>query len=261
MTLSDRMKLYEARQQQWFLPGLPVIVRLDGKSFHAWTRKAGCKKPFDLKLMVAFNLACVALIEESGARFAATQSDEISLLLWRGDDWRSQIYCEGKPHRLVSVLASVLTRHLGASYRNDRVEPPLFDARTFSLPSFDEAANYFRWREQDAIRNSIAGLAQVHFSTRQLHGKSGDEMREMLLEAGHPWEKLTPREQRGAYFGRRQVLKELDAETLAKIPPEKRPEGPIERHEIQQLHLPPWAEIEDPIETIIGESARVGPDR
>lgn len=54
-----------------------------------------------------------------------------------------------------------------------------FDARVFSVPERD-VANYFVWRQQDAIRNAIASLGQAHFSAKELHGKSTEDIKEML---------------------------------------------------------------------------------
>lgn len=43
--LGDRMKQYEQVTQVRLIRRMPVILRLDGKSFHRFTR--GFKKPFD----------------------------------------------------------------------------------------------------------------------------------------------------------------------------------------------------------------------
>ena len=55
---------------------------------------------------------------------------------------------------------------------------------------------------------------------------------------------------------RRLVFKELDAETLAKIPPDKRPAGPIERHEITTVELPPLADMDHRVATLFGRAAQ-----
>lgn len=282
MKLSERMKGYEHAQQQYFIPGLPVIVRLDGKCFSSWTR--GLDKPFDQRLMDAFDAVTQGLVKVSGARLAHTYSDEISLLLYV-DNHESQIYCQGKPQKLITVLASTLTLLFQSAtngWRKDRrthgadfcdvaaapmgMPPAYFDARAFALPSLDEAANYFRWRELDAIRNSVSSLAQSYFSPTWLKGMSGDQMKTELrkitaaqesLPAGKvepitTWESLSPRETRGQYVARRKVFKELDAETLVRIDEGHRPDGPIERHEVQLLDMPPWATLTNPAEVLLG---------
>ena len=44
-SLSDRMKSYEYITRNYLTRKLPVILHLDGKAFHSFTR--GFKKPFD----------------------------------------------------------------------------------------------------------------------------------------------------------------------------------------------------------------------
>jgi hypothetical protein len=63
-----------------------------------------------------------------------------------------------------------------------------FDARAFTIPDPVEVENYFIWRQQDAVRNSIQGLAQAHFSAKQLHGVNTSAAQELLFqEKGINW--------------------------------------------------------------------------
>ena len=50
-TLGDRMKHFESCFDYKFIRSLPMIVRLDGRAFHSWTRKTHCTKPFDHQMM------------------------------------------------------------------------------------------------------------------------------------------------------------------------------------------------------------------
>ena len=47
--LGDRMKTYENVTRAHLVHRMPVIIRLDGKAFHSFTR--GFQKPFDAVLM------------------------------------------------------------------------------------------------------------------------------------------------------------------------------------------------------------------
>lgn len=49
--LAKRMKKYEAVSKGTLMARMPVILRLDGKAFHTYTR--GFRRPFDSILMVA----------------------------------------------------------------------------------------------------------------------------------------------------------------------------------------------------------------
>lgn len=43
--LAERMKMYESVAKTKLMHRNPVIIRLDGKAFHTFTK--GCRKPFD----------------------------------------------------------------------------------------------------------------------------------------------------------------------------------------------------------------------
>ena len=74
-----------------------------------------------------------------------------------------------------------------------------FDSRAFNIPK-EEVCNYFVWRQQDWVRNSIQMLAQHHFSHKQLHGKNQADMHEMLHEVGVNWADLLPILKNGRTF-------------------------------------------------------------
>lgn len=54
-----------------------------------------------------------------------------------------------------------------------------FDARIFNLP-LDEVTNYFIFRQQDALRNSVSGFARKYYSTKQLQGVNNTTKIEMV---------------------------------------------------------------------------------
>ena len=72
-----------------------------------------------------------------------------------------------------------------------------FAACVFNLPR-EEVTNYFNWRQQDAIRNSIQMVGQAHFSQTELDGKCNQEIIEMLIQQKDiDWNKLETYKQRG----------------------------------------------------------------
>ena len=46
-TIGDRQKLYEQLPDGRLLPGVPVLLRLDGRTFHTFTKGLGT--PFDVR--------------------------------------------------------------------------------------------------------------------------------------------------------------------------------------------------------------------
>ena len=80
-SLGERMKEnYENRAKTYLVRRMPVIIRLDGKAFHTFTR--GLKKPYDEIFHKAMNETTKYLCENiQGCVLGYTQSDEITLIL------------------------------------------------------------------------------------------------------------------------------------------------------------------------------------
>ena len=198
-SLGDRMKGYE-RAAKTTLPGrMPVVVRVDGKAFHTWTR--GLTRPFDDGFMDAMDGVAVSLCEEmQGAVLAYVQSDEISVLLHNYKRLASAAWFDNEVQKIVSVSASIagaeMTR-LSADVFGGWMRRAVFDARVFVLPEAD-VCNYFVWRQQDAARNSIQMVAQSLFSQRELHGKDCRVLQEMIFQkGGQNWNDLPIGKRRG----------------------------------------------------------------
>jgi tRNA(His) guanylyltransferase len=64
-----------------------------------------------------------------------------------------------------------------------------FDSRAWTIPDPIEVENYFIWRQQDAIRNSVTMLASAYASHKELHGKSASDRHEVIHKAGDNWAK------------------------------------------------------------------------
>ena len=78
-----------------------------------------------------------------------------------------------------------------------KLDSAMFDSRVFTLPK-EEIVNYFIWRQQDATRNSIQMVGQANFSHKQLHGKSCNDIQEMLFqEKGINWNDIPTYQKRG----------------------------------------------------------------
>ena len=73
----------------------------------------------------------------------------------------------------------------------------MFDSRAFTIPTKAEVENYFIWRQQDTVRNSISSVAQSLFSPKELHGKKTNDMQEMIFQKGANWNDFEPKKKRG----------------------------------------------------------------
>ena len=108
--LGMRMKNnYETITKYRLTRRTPVIIRIDGKSFHSYTR--GFQKPFDPILMKSMQRTMQSLCENiQGCVLGYTQSDEISLLLVDYKDLNSQAWFDNEVQKICSISASLATK-------------------------------------------------------------------------------------------------------------------------------------------------------
>jgi len=168
----DRMKGYESSDR--FIPLLPVIARIDGKRSSKWTK--GLDRPYDFSFNQLMIEVTRELVKETHARIGYTQSDEITLVFY-AEDYKSQLYLDGKEQKMVSILASIAAAFFNHKKdlflpAHDGYGPARFDARVFNVPNLTEAARAVLWREQDATKNAVSMAAQHRFSHNSLEGLS-----------------------------------------------------------------------------------------
>lgn len=205
-SLGDRMKRYEEVPRTSLTPRMPMIIRVDGRAFHTYTR--GFERPWSTSIRDAMTAAASDLLREvSGAKIAYLQSDEISVLVTDYDALGTQTWFHGVAQKICSVTASIATAAFNAAMAEIRVATAegkiarltgaTFDSRCFGVPR-EDVTNYFVWRQRDAEKNSVSMLAQSHFSHSQLQGKSGSAKQDMLMrEHGVNWNDLDPWKKRG----------------------------------------------------------------
>lgn len=166
------------------------IVRLDQRCGHTYTSKL--IKPFDGEYQYAMDQAAIALgAEIPGFRFAYGQSDEVSVLFSDFDKIESECWFDGNVQKLASVSASIFTAHFNYvrwGQGHSRKGLGYFDARVFTIPDRIEVMNYFRWRNEDCIRNSISSAALSVLSPKELHKQSSSDRLRLMEEKGKPWD-------------------------------------------------------------------------
>ena len=215
--LAKRMKQYEAVPKNTLTRRTPVIIRVDGRAFHTFTR--GFKKPFDDVLMQAMQDTMKYLCENiQGCVLGYTQSDEITLILVDYKKLNSEAWFDYEVQKMCSIVASMATLEFNRSMKrravmfvNQKTEEEttrndiyrqfgvyskavnkgaMFDARVFNLPK-EEVTNNIYWRQLDASRNSIQMLGQAHFSHKELQHKTCNQIQDMLMtQKGINWNDL-----------------------------------------------------------------------
>lgn len=222
MALDERFRETEDTPGWWlshYEPPEQVLIRLDGVNFRRLTHKL--KKPYAPDFSAAMIVACQHLAKQCNAWVAHTHSDEMSFLLYN-EDPKSEYFMGGKHEKIISVLASeacywLMTLTKGMA----KIGHPVFDCRAYRPMSWWEALDYFLWREWNAERNSVAGLAQRHFSHKELQGKNQHQMKKMLREQRHiVWEDHLPFHMRyGTFFVRGHTERRFSPDEIEKLPP------------------------------------------
>lgn len=199
--LDERMKSYEQVFHLHLVRRVPVIVRVDGRSFHGVTRNWPGAGPFLWSFMDAMTKAARGVADDmQGFRVAFIASDEASFLLTDYEKLSTEAWFGYDLQKVVSIAAGVMTRWFNAQAAGVGGGLGVFDARAFNVPR-EDVSNYFLWRARDWSRNSVQMYARAFFSHSQLHKKGVPEMHEMLHGIGKNWTTdLVPRTRNGTWL-------------------------------------------------------------
>ena len=221
--LGQRMKTYEAVSQHYLMKRTPVIIRVDMKAGHTFTKHLN--KPWDNIFQKSMQETMKFMCENiQNCVFGYTQSDEITLVLTDYKTLTTDAWFSYRTDKLCSISASIATLRFNFVFAceaskwcddyfeawhhseeedkyletlNDCINKgAMFDARCFNIPK-EEVTNLIYWRQVDAVRNSIQSMGQAHFSHKQLMNKNTKEVRQMLEDNGTLWEDRPVAERRG----------------------------------------------------------------
>ena len=224
--LGTRMKtFYEQIPKTKLMRRTPVIIRIDGKAFHTFTR--GFQKPFDEVFIKTMQETTKYLCENiQGCVLGYTQSDEISLVLVDYQRFETSAWFDYEIQKMCSIAASMATMVFNKFFENNvddyrfskwdgvskyeegteeyiktllkAVEKgAMFDARVFNIPK-EEVTNCIYWRQLDASRNSIQMVGQANFSHKELQNKSCNDIQDMLmLQKNINWNDFPTYQKRG----------------------------------------------------------------
>ena len=243
--LANRMKEYEKRNQYYLQKRTPVAIRVDGRSFHTFTK--GFQRPFDDVLIKTMQETAKYMCENiQGAKLAYIQSDEITIILVDYDTLETDCWFNYRTDKLCSISASMATMafnrvfvknvdewgrltfpnwdeggtneevdvdllKLNDAYQRAIGKGAMFDARCFNIPK-EEVTNLIYWRQLDATRNSIQIVGQANFSHKELQNKSCNDIQDMLHEQkGINWNDYPTVCKRGtACIKNRKIIEYLD---------------------------------------------------
>ncbi len=261
--LGNRMKAYEmAEAGHRLMPRLPICARIDGKRFSRFTE--GLARPFDRRLSQLMVDTTKHLVEETAALVGYTQSDEISLT-WYDDAPKATPFLDSRVQKLTSILASMTTAyfnaHLVAAIPEKAGISALFDCRVWAVPTRDEAANVFLWRELDATKNSVSMATRAYYPHAEVVDRTNSQMHELLFKKGINWNDYPPFFKRGTFLRREAIERPFVAAEIESLPPNhdarQNPNLVVTRMTVAELQMPPFARVVNRVGVIFdGEAPR-----
>jgi len=197
--IDRKMRVFETADDHCVLPGMFIVARLDGRNFTRLTKEiCHFEAPYDSKFRDAMTDTTVHLM---GCGFKVlygySQSDEISLMFHRDEDAFGR-----KTRKLISILSGEASAKFSMLVGTHGV----FDCRLSQLPSKDILVDYFRWRQEDAHRNTLNAHCYWMLrkdsldekqATAKLLGMSVSEKNELLFKKGINFNDLPSWQKRG----------------------------------------------------------------
>ena len=171
--LGERHKNYEEAYDLKIIRRIPIIIRIDGRSFSRLTKRL--PRPFSGDMINLMSNAMLVVAKEiEGCVFGYQQSDEITLILRNDQSLTSEPWFGNRVQKMVSVASASATQAFNDLYKKmpepiELVGPAIFDARVFGVPSINEAVNNLIFRQQDCLRNAVTAAAQAELRSR--HGR------------------------------------------------------------------------------------------
>ncbi len=197
--LDRELRRYETEHDIVVPPGTFMVARLDGRTFTRLTKEVlDLEVPFDQRFHTMMVETAKHLMT-CGFRvvYGYTQSDEVSLLLHS-----EETSFERKLRKYDSILAG----EASAAFSLEIGRVAAFDCRISQLPTAEMVVDYFRWRQEDARRNSLNAYCYWRLreagrrpkqASRELEGRSKAEKLALLLDHGTVFEEVPAWQRRG----------------------------------------------------------------
>ena len=211
LTLKERMKYLQWLRDYKLDKDSYILCHIDGRAFSKMIKKR-FKLPFDDEFMQMMDETAAYVCENvQGAKCAYVQSDEITIVItsfkYEGDELiNSSAFFDYRLCKLQSIIASLATAKFNQLYTLRMInedsdksikqqinEIPLiqFDCKCWDVNTYDDMFAWFKFRQNDCIRNSKQQFAQAYCSHKDLLNKNSDEQVEYCkLKTGNDWTAL-----------------------------------------------------------------------
>lgn len=190
----DRIKGYEALTETVIPKDQGLVVRVDGRAFHTFTRplhKFSAEDGLDgwpnVRFLACMEAAARAVAEDLRPDIFYYQSDEVTFA-WFPRTSESEFPFGGRVQKLASLCASkmsvafyeVIKLMLPKLFEREN-QYPIFDGRCFGVPDATEVANAVLWRMFDADKNAIQTIARKRFGKGDVLGIPNKDLRVRLF--------------------------------------------------------------------------------
>jgi tRNA(His) guanylyltransferase len=140
------------------LPETHIIIRVDGRGFHKFSKFYNFEKPNDERALKVINLSAKKLMDVIPDIIVAYgDSDEYSFLLRKDCE-----LFERREFKLITTFSSTFSAYYQFYWNQlnpDRLlnieRLPTFDARAIVYPNNNNVIDYFRWRQVDCHINNL----------------------------------------------------------------------------------------------------------
>lgn len=211
LTLKERMKSLQATRDYRLDKDSYILCHIDGRAFSKMIKKR-FRLPFDDEFMRMMDDTAAYVCENvQGAKLAYAQSDEISIVITNfkyevGELLQGSSFFDYRLCKLQSIIASLATAKFNQLYTlrmlsmdsdkgvNQQInEMPLiqFDCKCWDVKTYEDMFAWFKFRQNDCIRNSKQQFAQAYCSHKDLLNKNSDEqILYCKLKTGNDWNTL-----------------------------------------------------------------------
>lgn len=139
------------------IPDTYLVVRIDGKGFHKFSKLHNFAKPNDALALELMNEAARYVMQSLKGQVALAfgESDEYSFLLRKSTTLYSRRVSKITTH-IVSLFTSAYVWNWSKYFPNQALlQPPSFDGRMVVYPNETVVRDYFSWRQADTHINNL----------------------------------------------------------------------------------------------------------
>ncbi|KAH8244274.1 hypothetical protein KR026_005232 [Drosophila bipectinata] len=146
-------------QDDSILPNVWIVIRIDGKKFHKFSKTHDFDKPNDENALNVMNAAATAVMQEfRDIVLAYGQSDEYSFVFRK-----ETTAFKRRSAKLLTYVTSLFSSSYVMQWPRWKSAPlayaPCFDGRVVLYPSDENLRDYLSWRQADVHVNNLYNTA------------------------------------------------------------------------------------------------------